>query len=495
MRRARLTRWTVRWSIIWILIWLSGTVAGAQTPITPTPPTTHEQNPIEVSTPQPIQTQGVRVDPNDVVDPTLLEHEVVVLTNRIRVEAGLAPLKLHEALRTAARQHAQDMAENNFFDHIGSDGSTLVDRINRVNYPNWLYAAENIAAGFARPADVVQAWLDSPYHRANLLHPDLKEIGVGYAYDPNDQANVRLWDGSIGGPYYHYWVQDFGTRIGAYPVLINLDAYSTLSPEVDLYIYGEGWAKQMRVSNYPDFRDARWQPFRSTMTWTLLPGSGTRTVYVQLKDAIGITINSSDSIELLPPPDPSSYGLEINGGAAYTNQRDLSVHIKAPSGTERMRLSFSSDLSSAPWQPYTPDIRMSIPERREGRVTIYGQIQTKEGWESPVFSDTITVDLSPPAGEVIIRERQPRQLKVLVMAEDPISGVSEMQVGLDPELANVTWQPYTPQVVVPLSGDAGANQTAKVYARFRDRAGNESPIYPATELTLDQRTFLPFVTH
>ena len=428
-------------------------------------------------------------------DPTIMEHAVVVLTNLARVEEGLPPLKLNEALREAARGHARDMAENDFFNHIGSDGSTLVDRINRVNYPNWLYAAENIAAGFPTPDGVVQAWLNSPSHRVNIMHPDLKEIGVGYAYDPDDQANVRLWDGSIGGPYYHYWVQDFGTRLLSYPVIINLEAYSTETPEVTLYIHGEGWAQQMKISNYPDFRDAQWQPFQSVVTWRLLPGEGTRTVYVRLRDAIGFVVESSDSIELIPPaaPDPSTYGLEINGGARYTNQRTLNVRVRAPEGTVAMRLGFTQELASRPWEPYEPEVQLTIPEEREGLVTLYGQIRLDTGWESPVFQGTIAVDTSPPTGMAIIREREPGRLKLLIAAEDAISGVAEMQLGFDPQLRDAPWRPFDPAPELVITSGAGDAQTATAYVRLRDKAGNRSPIYAAVEMALDYQVLVPLV--
>ncbi len=490
-----------RKAVIWVVLlglvvpWTGSLVPEAQRPIASPPPLISSQDTTgEVhvqSLPNRIQTAGVQGVPN----PTILEHEVVVLTNQARLEAGLPPLKLNEALREAARGHAEDMAENNFFDHTGSDGSSLADRINRVNYPNWLYAAENIAAGFPTAEGVVQAWLNSPIHRENILHPNLKEIGVGYAYDPNDQANVRLWDGTIGGPYYHYWVQDFGTRINSFPVIINLDAYSTDSPEVNLYIYGEGWAQQMKVSNYPDFRDAQWQPFRSTLRWTLLPGRGTRTVYVRLRDAIGLTAESSDSIELIPPtaPDPSTYGLEINDGAEFTNDRTLNITIRAPAETEQMRLGFSSDLSQVPWQAYTPETQLTVPGNREGPVTVYAQIKIANGWESPVFQDTITVDTQPPTGAVVIRERASNQLKLIIAAEDQISGVADMQVGLDAQLRGATWQPYTPVVELTVAESAGGAQSATVYVRLRDRAGNTSPVYPAEDIPLDNRVFMPAI--
>jgi uncharacterized protein YkwD len=142
----------------------------------------------------------------------LIEQQVVELTNQERLLNGcLTPLTLSSQLSAAARGHSQDMALRNFFSHTGSDGSTMVDRIQRAGYA-YTQAAENIAAGQATASEVVASWMSSDSHRVNILNCALREIGVGYYDDAGDQPNVRGDDGSIGGPYRYYWTQDFGTQ-------------------------------------------------------------------------------------------------------------------------------------------------------------------------------------------------------------------------------------------------------------------------------------------
>ena len=126
---------------------------------------------------------------------------VVELTNKERAKYGLQPVKLNLVLNEVALRHSEDMAMQDYFDHIGLDGSEPWDRMTRGGY-QYSVAAENIAAGFLTPETVVAAWMQSPGHRANILAPDVEEIGVGYYYLGSDRGRVN---------YKHYWTQVFGT--------------------------------------------------------------------------------------------------------------------------------------------------------------------------------------------------------------------------------------------------------------------------------------------
>lgn len=91
------------------------------------------------------------------------------------------------------------MADNNFFSHTGLDGSTCVSRNVKAGYTDWLKFAENLAAGQETPEQAVRAWMKSKSHKANILSKDLKEIGVGCAYNKDSR-------------YGYYWVQEFATK-------------------------------------------------------------------------------------------------------------------------------------------------------------------------------------------------------------------------------------------------------------------------------------------
>lgn len=126
--------------------------------------------------------------------------QVVTLTNQFRGQNGLAPLALNSKLSEAAQTHSQNMATQDFFSHTGKDGSSAGDRVSRTGY-DWRTVAENIAAGQSTPAEVVNSWINSPGHRANLLNTTIKEIGVGYFFLAEDTGTTN---------YNAYWTQNFG---------------------------------------------------------------------------------------------------------------------------------------------------------------------------------------------------------------------------------------------------------------------------------------------
>lgn len=118
-------------------------------------------------------------------------REVVDLVNAERAKAGCKALTIDDKLMTAAQRHSQDQADHGNMSHTGSDGSDPGDRIDRVGY-QWRTYGENVAWNQKTPAAVMDAWMNSPGHRANILNCAFTEIGVGIA--------------SSNGPY---WTQDF----------------------------------------------------------------------------------------------------------------------------------------------------------------------------------------------------------------------------------------------------------------------------------------------
>jgi uncharacterized protein YkwD len=129
-----------------------------------------------------------------------LEQEMIDEINRLRREQGCAvALQRSPELTAAARKHSGDMAENNFFDHRGSNGSDRISRAQAAGYSGALgtRVRENIGAG-PIPADVVGYWMNlDAIHRSQILDCAYNDIGVGYA----------MGDGN---PYTHYWTVNFG---------------------------------------------------------------------------------------------------------------------------------------------------------------------------------------------------------------------------------------------------------------------------------------------
>lgn len=111
--------------------------------------------------------------------------------------AATSPLAWNATLAKAAEGHTRSMANNNFFDHKDRDGRTPGDRAELEGY-NGQQVGENIAAGLDSARKVVDGWLTSPGHCANLMNPQFRELGAAYAVDPKSDAGI-------------YWTAMFGT--------------------------------------------------------------------------------------------------------------------------------------------------------------------------------------------------------------------------------------------------------------------------------------------
>ncbi|WP_431046049.1 CAP domain-containing protein [Streptomyces sp. P1-3] len=124
--------------------------------------------------------------------------EVIALTNAQRAAARLAPLAPDPRLTVAAQAHSDDMVGRDFYSHTSPDGHQPWDRAAAAGCAH-RGIGENIACGQRTPAEVVEGWMNSPGHRANILKPDFTHIGIGYA---------------VGGASGTYWTQLFGASAG-----------------------------------------------------------------------------------------------------------------------------------------------------------------------------------------------------------------------------------------------------------------------------------------
>jgi uncharacterized protein YkwD len=143
------------------------------------------------------------------VTPTVREanaigNQVLVLVNEARSKARRCgskshqpapPLTLSAMLTRAALKHAQDMASHSHLEHVGTDGSTPAQRVEKAGY-SWLAVAENIAAGARTAEEVVEGWLNSPGHCSNLMGATYTQMGIAYAVDAKSDAGI-------------YWAQEF----------------------------------------------------------------------------------------------------------------------------------------------------------------------------------------------------------------------------------------------------------------------------------------------
>lgn len=120
-------------------------------------------------------------------------QEVLNLVNQERSKQGLKPLTLSEKLTSIANTKAQDMAQKNYFSHTSPTYGSPFEMLKQFGV-SYSYAGENIAAGQRSAEQVMNDWMNSSGHRANILNPNYTQLGVGY---------------TKGGNYGTEWVQLF----------------------------------------------------------------------------------------------------------------------------------------------------------------------------------------------------------------------------------------------------------------------------------------------
>ena len=181
------------------------------------------------------------------------EWEVLRLVNVERMNEGLAPLTMFAAMQTATDIRALEIVES--FSHTRPDGTDCFTVLDEVGV-NWSSVGENIAAGQQTPAAVMNSWMNSPGHRANILTAGFRHIGVGYTY-------------SQGSSYGAYWVQLFCTGWGcnytSFEILGELDMTTSVDALglAGRFNCGEGYC---------------WMPLTSAMCTGDTTANGVRTV-------------------------------------------------------------------------------------------------------------------------------------------------------------------------------------------------------------------------
>ena len=251
------------------------------------------------------------------------ERRVLYLVNIERASYGLAPLVWYDGLADVSRAHSQDMVDNNFFSHTGSDGSNVGTRLTRVgiSHRGW---AENIASARS-PESAMEAWMNSPGHRANILQDGLTHLGVG-------AVGLGLY---FEGIEFHVWTQKFIWGFLVTSVSITGPATHTLTTGQFLQL--EASVAPTNATN----RSVIWSssnPAVATVTGsglvsgvsagnatiavTTVEGGHVATVAVTVEgiSVTGVSIDGADTRTLT-----TGYTLQLNANVAPANATNRSV--------------------------------------------------------------------------------------------------------------------------------------------------------------------------
>lgn len=128
-------------------------------------------------------------EPPPIVQVADVQDPVVNAANQFRAQSGLGAVTVDQRLTNAAQSHANDMAARSVMTHTGAGGTKPGQRINAAGY-GWTTWAENVAAGQTTPDEVMNSWMNSAGHAANILNGNMVNIGVAAAVGAN---GVTYW--------------------------------------------------------------------------------------------------------------------------------------------------------------------------------------------------------------------------------------------------------------------------------------------------------------
>lgn len=279
-------------------------------------------------------------------------------------------------------------------------------------------------------------------------------------------------------------------------ILINSGSSYTSSNSVSLNINASDAGSEvtgMMVSNDSGFTGASWESYTSSKAWTLTPGDGEKTIYVKFRDLFGNENTAPFSAQIFVDSQKPTGAVLINNGenTSYSYNVTLSLNsTDTGSGIEKMMISNNSSFSGSSWETYTTTKNWALSSGPTGQRRVYVKFSDRAGNESAVCSDSIqyVYDGLPPQGSVVINSGKlfthSNRVDLTLSAADNI-GVKEMIVSNNANFSNSNWENYAISKAWTIPSGDGEKT---VYVKFKDFAGNTSPIYSDTINLLTSKT-------
>jgi hypothetical protein len=286
-----------------------------------------------------------------------------------------------------------------------------------------------------------------------------------------DGDQVYFAAGTQGVQVYEF--PGIGGDLGAAPprvlaFTVNGGAASTTGRVVTLDNTVSGAAVEYRAGETSDLAGAAWLPYAWAPSYTLSDGTGTKQVYFQVRNADGLESQVKVDSITLEAPVPTVTAFVINGGAAKTTSRTVTLDSTATNGATEYRASESPTFAGAAWRPYTtaPTFELSA-----GNVTkrVYFQTRNVAG-ESLVRSDTIALaEPAPVLGSLRINKGYSSTTSRIVTLDNVASGDPvEYRASESSTFAGAAWLPYSAAPTFELSAGKAAK---RVYLQLRNAAG------------------------
>ena len=263
-------------------------------------------------------------------------------------------------------------------------------------------------------------------------------------------------------------------------IINNNDEYSNSTAVVLSLTYRAFGATvdKIRLSNDGVWNSEKWEDPNSTIVWTLTAGNGLKTVYYQIMDNdTSVSSTYSDTITLDTTSPTGS--IAINNGNTYTNSTAVTLFLTYKDiGSDVSQVRYSNDGTWNTEQWETPALTKAWTlTTGDGTKTVYYQIKDKAGLTSPTYTDTITLDTTPPTGSITINNGADSTTSTsvsLTLTYSDANGVSQVRYSNDGTWNTEQWEtPALTKAWTLTTGDG----TKTVYYQIKDKAGLTSPTF------------------
>ncbi len=250
---------------------------------------------------------------------------------------------------------------------------------------------------------------------------------------------------------------------------LNNGAASTTSRAVTLNNSVTNSPTQYMASESSSFSGAPWQTYSAAPSFTLSSGTGTKTVYFKVKNAVGESPGVSDTITLTERPAVASFA--INNGAASTTSRAVTLNNSVTNSPTQYMASESSSFSGAPWQTYSAAPSFTLSSGT-GTKTVYFKVKNAVG-ESPGVSDTITLTERPAVASFAINNGAASTTSRAVTLNNSVTNSpTQYMASESSSFSGAPWQTYSVAPSFTLSSGTG---TKTVYFKVKNAVG-EYPV-------------------
>jgi hypothetical protein len=275
---------------------------------------------------------------------------------------------------------------------------------------------------------------------------------------------------------------------------------AALTDTVEVFVNGRddnSGVAEMQFNDSPVFTSTVWEPYSALKLWAPPNGDGLKTVYARFRDSAGNASAASGATFIFDTQPPVG-GVGWGGRVVGLNAITATLYLGAEDGwgeggyvgeVTDMRLSRAPSFTDAVWEPYTTSVTLPISPTASGEV-IYVQYRDLAGNVSETYSDTLSLDVTPPVVYVQVEPGNTLTHTVKLYAFDEASSVIGLRVSNDPLMFDTI-------VTLPLTDtfEWVFDDRRVVWVQAEDAVGNLSDSVPAFASRLpDNKVFLPVVT-